>query len=320
MRKSEVVLTLALLGAIAVSLWLWTGLRTQQARNAELTARVSELTSVAPSKAQVAASPAPVAASPAETNSAAPASSSTRSLQAVSSPQEVDIRGQLKAMAQRQQEMLRDPAYRKSQMDAGRRQFARTRTDAIRIVGMTPEQADRVIDLWVERNMRYSELSDGIPGGQQSESVQAELERAGDAEQAELRVLLGPETYEKWGRYLASGEERAEVSHLREQLASGKDPLRDSQADALVDFLYTERERRSNEYEVYVKEMGITDRNRVSPQDRQRWLDLEKEANQRIHVSAAGVLSSSQLKSLDEMLANRLVPVEAALRLQLEKN
>ena len=64
--------------------------------------------------------------------------------------------------------------------------------------------------------------------------------------------------------------------------------------------------------------LGITDRNIVAPQDRQRWIDLEKDSNQRIHDTMAGALSSDQLSSLDEMLATRLAPVEAALRLQLE--
>ena len=67
-----------------------------------------------------------------------------------------------------------------------------------------------------------------------------------------------------------------------------------------------------------MKAAGITDRYVVSPQDRQRWLDLEKEANGRIHAAMATSLSGPQLSTLDDSLAARLAPVEAALRLQLE--
>jgi hypothetical protein len=232
----------------------------------------------------------------------------------------LEVREHLREMAQRQREMLRDPAYRQLQIEAGRRQFARTRADAIRVVGMTPEQADRVIDLWVERNLRYQEHSVGIPGERLSDAAQAELDRASDAEQAKLSGLLGEEKYGKWIHYLASSEERDEVARFRDQLASSKDPLREAQADALVDTIYTERQRRSREYEDYVSAVGITDRNSVSAQDRQRWLDLEKEANQRIHAAAEGSLSRSQLASLDEQLEVRLAPVEYALRQQLEGN
>ena len=37
----------------------------------------------------------------------------------------------------------------------------------------------------------------------------------------------------------------------------------------------------------YATAAGITNRNIVSPQDRQHWLDLEIEANQRIHDTMA---------------------------------
>ena len=74
----------------------------------------------------------------------------------------------------------------------------------------------------------------------------------------------------------------------------------------------------SREYEDYARSTGITDRNVVSPQARQRWLDLEKEANQRVHDAVAGTLSQAQLARLDEMLAARLVPIETALRMQME--
>ena len=88
----------------------------------------------------------------------------------------------------------------------------------------------------------------------------------------------------------------------------------------LVDAIYSERQRRSREYEDYVKSMGITDRYVVSPQDRQYWLDLEKEAKQRIHSAVANVLSRAQLASLDETLSARLADVEATLRLQLAED
>jgi hypothetical protein len=315
MRLTTKVFASATLAMAVTSLWLW------QSR-LELLARVDALElrlKASGSGASPASAPSPNIAEPATLKPTAKA----REVPIPASPEdpaarELEVREHLRAEARRQREMLRDPAYRKANLDTARRRFAGTRADAIRVVGMTPEQADRVIDLWVERNMRYMELGEGMPGEPLSVAAQAELKRANDTEQTELRTLLGQEKYEHWGRYLASGEERGEVGQFRAQLASGAEPLRESQADALVDAIYSERQRRSSEYEEYVTNMGITDRNVVSPQDRQRWLDLEKEANQRIHASVAGQLSNTQLASLDEMLAVRLAPVEAALRLQLE--
>jgi hypothetical protein len=297
------------------SAWLWHSRESERQSSQELLQRFNDLEQRLRTD-QAGVTPAPAAALDIPALKASTDPSPVSPVTGLS-PRETEVREHLRSMAQRQREMLRDPAYRQLQVDAGRRQFARTRSDAIRVVGMTPQQADRVIDLWVKRNLRYQELSPGIPGETPNEAGQVELKRAGDAEQAELRVLLGQETYEKWGRYLASGEERAEVGQLREQLADN-DPLREAQADALVDTIYLERGRRSREYDDYVKSMGIADRNIVTAPDRQRWLDLEKEANQRIHAAAAGSLSRSQLASLDDMLAARLAPVEYALRQQLE--
>jgi hypothetical protein len=228
-----------------------------------------------------------------------------------------DVAAYLRRAQQREREMLKDPEYRQTQIAAGRRQFAQMRADAIRVAGMTTDQADRIVDLWVERNLRYTELG-GFAGELPTDENQAKLDRASAAEQTELRRLLGAETYQKWNRYLASGDERAEVGQLRAQLSNSETPLTDPQADALVEAIYSERERRSAEYEEYVKAAGITDRNVVAPQDRQRWLDLEKQANQRIHRAMAATLSESQLSSLDESLEARLAPVELELRRQLQ--
>ena len=159
---------------------------------------------------------------------------------------------------------------------------------------MTPEQADRVVDLWVERNLRFTEMG-GSSLERPSEAMQTEMKRAGEAEQMELRALLGEEKYGAVESLSASSQERGEVSQLRLELGLRAVSLGDRQADALVEAIYSERQRRTREYEEYVRSVGITDRNVVSPQDRQRWLDLEKEANQRIHDGVAGTLSRASL-------------------------
>lgn len=303
----------------ATSVWLWHLLETEQQRSSDLSVRIAMLEQklhtfenrpFTASAADVTAAPVPEPA--AENQGDPPTETSPRDAPS----RDAEVRDQLRNAAQRHSAMLRDPAYRKSQIDSGRRRFARTRADAIRVVGMTPEQADRVIDLWVERNLRFMESSAGLPGEPPSAAAQAEIKRALDAEQLELQELLGQEKYEQLGRFLATSQERAEVVQFRDQFAGTNDPLSDKQVDVLVDIIYSEQQRRSNEYEDYVKRMGITDRNVVTAQDRQRWLDLEKEANQRIHTAVTDTLSAKQLASLDEMLAARLAPVEAALRLQ----
>jgi hypothetical protein len=317
MRKSSVLLGIICVVCTVSAIALWWQLRTERAHVATLEQRLAALTDrpVAPVAVATSTSAQNAIASPVPASASRPAQSATSSTGRSKQQQEVfDL---IRASAQHEREMMRDPAYRQAQMTVARRQFAHTRADALRVVGMTPEQADRVIDLWIERNFHYAELVD-VPGEAPSEAAQAELKRAGDAEQAELRRLLGEQKYEEWNHYLASGSERAEVGVFRAELADSQELLRDNQADALVEALYSERQRLTHDYDEYAKSAGIVDRNIVSAQDRQRWLELAKEANQRIHDSMAATLSQSQLASLDERLKAKLAPSEAELRMQLE--
>jgi hypothetical protein len=222
----------------------------------------------------------------------------------------------IRASQARERELMRDPAYRESRYADWRRRYAQTRADAIRVVGLPPELADRLVDLAIERNFAAMDLV-GM-GGPMSEEAQAAMKRLNEQHDAKLRELLGEEHYQRWQWYEASAGARYDVAQFRAQLSTTAEPLQDRQADGLVEALYSERRRRDAEYEEYVKAAGITDRNVVSPQDRQQWLDLEKASNQRIHDSMAGLLSRNQLASLDAMLAANVAPVEAALRLQLQ--
>jgi hypothetical protein len=322
MRKLNVVLGIVAISGALSALEVWRQLQAEREHAADLQRQVSELQERL--ARSTVASPSTSAAAPTASAAATVQSdvTDTRPVPELSEEeakelaQRRELRDHMRAAAERERAMMRDPAYRQSQQDEMRRRYAPRRAEAIR-VGMTPEQADRVVDLEIGRFTRFQELG-GIPGQPPNEAMQADLKRAAEAEQAELRKLLGEDLFAKWNRYLASGQERAEVGLWRSQLSTTGEPLGDRQADALAESLYTERERRSREYEEYVKRAGIVDRNIVSPQDRQHWLDLEKQANQRTHDTMAGLLSSAQLRSLDEMLAARLAPVEAALRLQLE--
>ena len=218
----------------------------------------------------------------------------------------------------RERQMLRDPLYRDSLREAAKQRFAQTRADAIRAVGMSPEQADRVIDLWVERNLWLMENGDVTGNGNMSPERQSEMKRRTDAEQAEVRALLGDEMYADWTSYLQSSSERGEVNSMSAQL--GGDALPAAKVDVLVAAFHAERQRAMQEYKEYRLALGATDPfANASVQDRQHYLDIERAANRRVHHAMAGSLTRVQLDKLDAMLNNRLVPIETALRLDTGK-
>ena len=322
MRKSFVLLGFIALACALSAAWSGWQLRAERERVAILEQQLRA--------ARTATRPAPVSAPPSvaapvvDVQAPPPAQDSP-----VSSPKaddaadkaqaarEKDLREHLRTAQQREREMMRDPVYRKSRMDEWRRRYAQTRADAIRVVGLAPDEADQLIDLMIERNFNGVTLS-GLPGETMNEEAQAEWKRINEQHDARLRELLGDEKYQRWEWYQKTSGERNEVSMFRAQLSTTPTPLQEYQADALVDALYVERRRRDREYDEYATAAGITNRYVVAPQDRQRWIELEKASNQRIHDSMAGSLTRDQLGSLDAMLAANVAPAEAALRLQLE--
>ena len=316
MRKSSVLLgTLALTCALSAT-WSWWQLRAERARVATLEQRLHA--------ARSAATPQPATSTPAVAAQAplsipgAPTSGPKVDSPAADAQatREKEMREQMRVAQQREREMMRDPAYHDSRMDEWRRRHAQTRADAIRVVGLTPEQADRLVDLIIERD--FSMQLTGLPGDTMNQETQAELQRINKQHEAKLSELLGSEDYQRWQWYQKTGAERGEVSLFRAQLSTTSTPLQEHQADALVDALYVERRRRDREYDEYATAAGITNRYVVAPQDRQRWIELEKDSNQRIHDGMSGSMTRDQLESLDAMLAANVAPAEAALRLQLQ--
>jgi hypothetical protein len=319
MKKLDVMLGLVAVAGLAVACWSRQQLQTERERSADLRRQMSSLQAQLDHRAAVQPEkPAevveqPVARQPEDSH---PPGTVVAYLSAQEAKELADRRATaqlLQKAAQRERLMMRDPAFRQNRREEMRQRYAPLRADAIR-VGMTPQQADRVVDMELDRNLRFTDLG-GSAGQTPTPEMIAEMKRVNDAAQTDLRQLLGDELFARWTQYQASGQERSEVSQWRAQLS---EPIDDQKAYAIAQSLYVERQRRSSEYEDYVKAAGITDRYTVAPEDRQRWLDLEKEANQRTHDAMAGTLSASQLASLDQMLAARLVPIEAALRLQLE--
>jgi len=317
MRKSTVLLGFIALACALSAGWSAWQLRAERERVVLLerqlvASRVSPRMSTPATLRAVTQSSAMPAPAPSDST----ASADDASAQAEIAKQR-ELRDHLRAVQQHESELMRDPAYRKSRMDDWRRRYAQTRADAIRVMGLTPEEADRLIDLLIERNFSGVQLT-GLPGEPLNEQAHVEMKRINEQHEVRMRELLGDEKYQRWQWYQKTAGERNEVSLFRAQLSTTSTPLQEHQADALVDALYVERRRRDREYDEYATAAGITNRYVVAPQDRQRWIELEKDSNQRIHDQMSGSLTRDQLESLDAMLTANVAPAEAALRLQLQ--
>ena len=309
MRKSELALTAGLIASAAVSVWLWGELRDERARNAELEARATSLPARIPAPAvestpQVA--PA-LAATPTPGPSPAVDSTSTQVARAIQSTQE-DPRAQLRRM-------LQDPKYRENWRAQQRLSHALRRDNFIRLLGLTPEQADAIVELELDRRLRAYERTPPDPPTPEYVQQRAALDEQEKIEaQARLRELLGEEKRAKLQEYMESRATRMQVDRFRPQF-TGADALRDDQVEPLIAALHVERKQMQQSLDEYEEESARTGTNDWQKRGERRIEEL-KAAHARMHSAAAPILSGSQLEKLDALLKRELEMTEAQQRLR----
>lgn len=310
MRKSEVVLSVALLVSIAMSGWLWSELRAERALNTELATSIDELkvvaqpTPVSPPVEQVAA---PVQATAAATSAA------TTVAAAPASPQQVT--GTAEDWDSYRRRMMADPRYREAQREQSRITLAPRHANLIRLLGLTPEQADAVIDLQIEREWQRQELMTNV-ANEDERQQRKQRDEAQEAEhQAKLGKLMSGEQHARLEHYMETRQTRMQVDTFRTQL-SGADGLRDDQIEPLIEALHVERAKMRDQLAQYRDTLNwdgqATDTWRSYEQ---RQAELMKTMHADMHAAASAILSNSQLQQLDSALQRELQRHEAQRRM-----
>ncbi len=308
MRKSVLALSIALLASSATAMWLWRELHAEQARNNELRTRIqvearrgeplrnADVVSPAQQQAQIAA---PVSTSPVRTESPTP-----------------HVRGTQEEWDAYQRRLMKNPKYREARRAERRVQLSDRRDDAIRLLGFTPDEADAVIEHWLDQEMRQH--AEPAPVVDVSQEGLRQLRDKNDAvereRQSELRRILGEEKRARWQGYLESLPSRARVEQLRTQL-TGADALREDQLEPLISALHTERAQYRRELSEFRDTLSWQGEARDTWQQyEQRQVELLKAANERAHVTAAWVLSRDQLRQFDALLQRDIDQAEARQR------
>jgi hypothetical protein len=297
MRKPVWFLSLALLGSLALSAWLWQELREAQALNRELDARLA-----APG---VPALPQPAVAPPPSTSPVLAAPASSAALPAPEVTPNVPGMTREQQWANHQQRLLRDARYREAWKQQWRINHAPRRENLVRVVGLSAEQADAVFELQVEQELKSFENAGGgvdpvdAEGQRQLEARQ----EAAEAEfQARLQKYLGPDKYERLESYMESRQTRMQVDRFRTGL-NAADMLRDDQVEPLISALHAEQHRFQQELNEYRETLDWnSDPMSSMRQYDQRKNELSKEAHARMHSGASAILTTAQLDELDAML------------------
>jgi len=317
MQRSTVFLLVLALASAGVSAGLWMQLRAERTLNAELSDRLAAAVATPVAPAPVNTAPAapppaivPVIASTAPAPTAAP-------VPEVAKPQRFGTED----WQARQRRIMSDPKFREAFRTQERLRLATRRDNFVRLLGFSPEQADTVIDLSIERQM---DSQARMPSGEMTaEEMQQRNERmeADEREyQAKLRDLLGDSKAAQLETYMESRQTRMQVDRFRMQLG-GADPLREDQVEPLIAALHTEQAQMQKDLQAYRESVtSASDPVASHRQFAERQTEAMKAANKRMHSAAAPILSSEQLEKLDAMLQRDLERHEAQLRMSRIKS
>lgn len=305
MRKSTVILSIALAGITATAGWLWNELETQRARNAELSARSSEQTTAsgsAPTRnvADVHESPVPSTTNPAAPNRSTPSAEPEGDNWLV-----------------RQRRLFEDPKYRAAYIESDRVRYANWRNDAIRLLGFTPKEANTVIDLMIERRIDATTASAASVVDVTPDVIQKLKEKTASDERAyqdSIRAQVGENKRARWETYVESLPDRRLAGMVQSRL-SDADAMREDQIEPLIAALSTER----RQYVAAVSELAdsLVSENTTTDQSqryRERKVELLKDSIHRQHTAASSLLTTTQLQRLDELLQQDLDQLVAEQR------
>jgi hypothetical protein len=308
MRKHRTAEILALIGLASAAMYLWRDRNDHRARADTLQLRVAMLEAeaardISPPPVQTSSSSgsrnqSQDPAAPAQTSTAALAPAPTSSGSEVADPTE-------DAMAF-ERRMLAIPEYREGRKAQHRRELARLRNEGIQVVGITPEQADRIIETMVERSLDWSSRPNPRNAQEELERLR-EIEEKHRKEEADLRALLGDAKAEQWTEFIASQSSRSEVRRLRDSLSDGSEPLRDDQVEPLISALHTVRTQFQKEMQDYRDSLASEgNRQGASAQYAQRYTERMAAADKRAAAEAASILSQQQLAAFQAMRARQL--------------
>lgn len=307
MRKSSLVLSIALVASLASAAWCWKELQAERSRNAELVAR---LTSARTAEASVPGPPSMAAATPVAAPTATPAAMPAPAIE----PSQV-VQGTQSEWDAYQARLMRDPKYREARREQERLAFAPRRANLIRLLGLSPAQADAAIELQLDRDARWNDVYRmEVATNDARFERRARLEAVDQAYQDRVRALLGEDKRAQLESYMDSRQSRMQVDRFRSELSEAN-ALRDDQVEPLIAALHAEREQMQNELQEFSDTLSWEgDQRETWKRYTERQDELMKSMNERMHSSASAVLTNAQLDALDAMLRREFARFEAQQR------
>jgi hypothetical protein len=186
----------------------------------------------------------------------------------------------------------RSEAMQKMMRSQMRVNFKRTHSELADKLGLGKEDANKLIDLMIEQQMRMAERSrEDRANNLTPEQRAAAFARQQEKNQAEIAALIGADKVEAYKAYQESMPARQEVDLLSRQLEANDVSLRKDQRDLMVTALAEERKR--------VPQPKLSES--VSREEYTQAMDAwQEDYNQRASTRASSILDSEQQAAYSE--------------------
>lgn len=341
MNKALFVLVLTTAGASLACMHLVRELRDERARVATLEARITQLEQAAQSREETVIATLPVNpfSSHAQHNQSqisAEVSQATAHTDALAgaapgamTPTEHErssheqrahqLQARMREQMDRQRELMQDPQYRDAMRRQQRARMVSTYPGLREALGLSPEQADRFLDLLADHQvseMQHMDFMHAHKDANELQRTQAAMQERYQRHQEELETQFGPGIQQRWREYQETLGQRHRVAALQSELAMAGVPLDRDQSQALLNALVDEHRRQTQELTA-----GTLVANAMMPvgsashADPSKWVEAQERAHERLLSSLQSTLSTQQLGRLEEMFAREREVRRASMEL-----
>jgi hypothetical protein len=292
-----------------VSIMLWRDLRSDRQLIEDLRAQLTEAKAALnerPAPPAIVAAASVPSANPAIPGDPPPAQPAKISRQQAAAAFVADA-------AKRQEALLKDSEYRKARIEQARINLKRRYNGLAAELGISEEQADAIINLLAESQIRMEEeaasrLASGTTPDAAAMAEMARIQQAEQQKQKEALVgMLGAARYEQFQDFEHLQPSRTRVNNLSTLLAREGKPMTAAQSRSLTAVIVAEQKRMEQDAQAL----------RDAGKDAQStFQEREAEANRRILQNAAAFLDAQQLEKVRARFEQRAAVGRATERVQ----
>lgn len=217
-----------------------------------------------------------------------------------------------------QQEMMKDPEYRKARLAQTRMSLPQNYPGLVEELGLTPEEADRLFNLMAENQMEMSDLTmatatfNGVPPDPAAvEEVNRRRPEMQRRQEEALMSMLGSARYSQYQEYQQSRPARQQVVQLNRALEGVGLPLTPEQSRPLTAAYIAEQKRQREDTQRLMSGRSVQD---VARMQEERF-ELQAESNRRMLEAARPHLSTQQLETMKASLEQQLTMNRATQRM-----